>query len=187
MSTPAEPPLVARATALAAEAGFTMSCTACVGRLLATMSAAKPAGRVAESGTGYGVGTAWLHSGLGRAATLVTVDRDPACTAAAASVFAGDNRVDVLTGDWKELESRAPFDLFFCDGGGKRDDPQRVVDWLVPGGVLVLDDFTPSAAWPPPYNGAVDDLRVLYLTHPQLVAVEVELGPGQGVIIATRR
>jgi predicted O-methyltransferase YrrM len=187
MATPIEPPpLVARATAAATAAGFTNSCSPEVGRLLATICATKPAGRVAEAGAGYGVGTSWLHSGLGTGATLVTVDREPDCARATAALFAGESRVQVLTGDWRALEAHAPFDVLFCDGGGKRDDPQRVVEWLAPGGVLVLDDFTPSASWPPMYDGAVDHLRVLYLTHHLLHAVEIVTGPGQAAILAAR-
>lgn len=182
-----EPELVVRATAAATAIGFTLSCSTGVGRLLASTAATKPTGRIAESGTGCGVGTAWLHSGLGTDATLVTVDRAPDLTARTASLFADDERVTVLTGDWSLLEAHAPFDVFFCDGGGKRDDPHRVVDLLSPGGILVLDDFTPSTAWPPLYDGAVDDLRVLYLTHPKLVAVEVMTGPDQSAVIGARR
>ncbi len=181
------PPLVQAATAAAVAAGFRLSSTVETGRLLRAVAAAKPAGRVAESGTGHGVGTAWLHSGLGAAATLVTVEADPDRADSAAALFADDPRVRVLCGDWRLLESHAPFDVFFCDGGGKRDDPAGVVDLLAPGGVLVLDDFTPSASWPPLFEGAVDDLRVWYLTHPLLVSAEVQVGPGQANLVCTRR
>lgn len=118
---------------------------------------------------------------------MVTVDRVPDLTAIAASMFVDDERVTVPTGDWRLLEEHAPFDVFFCDGGGKRDDPHRVVDMLSSGGVLVLDDFTPSTTWPPIFNGAIDDLRILYLTHPKLLAVEVITGPGQSAVIGARR
>lgn len=182
-----EPERLARAISAATAIGFAKSCSPGVGRLLATVASAKPSGRIAESGTGCGVGTAWLHSGLGDRASLVTVDREPELTAIAAAIFADDERVKVLTGDWRLLEGQAPFDAFFCDGGGKRDDPHLVIDKLTQGGLLVLDDFTPSATWPPIYHGEVDDLRILYLTHPKLIAVEVATGPGQSAIICARR
>lgn len=180
------PPLVARAVEGSRARGFTLSCTAEVGQLLGVLAAARPAGRIAESGTGCGVGAAWLHSGLGTEATLVTVERDEALAEAARQLFVADERVEVLTGDWRLLHEHAPFDVFFCDGGGKRDDPDAVVEMLAPGGMLVLDDFTPSTAWPPLYEGAVDELRLTYLTHPRLSATEVSVAPDQAVVLATR-
>ncbi|MFD7243656.1 O-methyltransferase [Streptomyces massasporeus] len=183
----AVPARVLAAERLAAEAGFEKSCIAEVGRLLRTAAASKPGGVVAESGTGSGVGTAWLHSGLGDGARLVTVERDEELARRAAGVFADDGRVSVLTGDWRLLERHAPFDVFFCDGGGKRDDPGRVVELLAPGGILVLDDFTPSAEWPPRFEGEVDELRLFYLTHPELDAAEVLTTPTSSAVVAARR
>ncbi|MGN6333446.1 MAG: O-methyltransferase [Motilibacteraceae bacterium] len=187
MPARATPPLVARALDDSRAKGFSLSCTSEVGRLLAVLAAARPGGRIAESGTGCGVGTAWLHSGLGADATLVTVDRDRDRAEGAQRLFAGDDRVQVLIGDWRLLEQHAPFDLFFCDGGGKRDDPDAVVELLAPGGMLVLDDFAPSTSWPPMYEGAVDELRLTYLTHPRLSATQVSAAPDHAVVLGTRR
>lgn len=181
------PPRVAAAERVAAEAGFTKSCIPEVGRLLRLAAAAKPHGVIAESGTGSGVGTAWLHSGLGADARLVTVERDAELARRAADVFADDERVGVLTGDWRLIERYAPFDVFFCDGGGKRDDPERIVELLAPGGVLVLDDFTPSPCWPPRFGDEVDELRLFYLTHPALEATEVLTTPHSAAVVAARR
>ncbi|URM89200.1 class I SAM-dependent methyltransferase [Streptomyces sp. MRC013] len=187
MAERAVPPRVAAAERAASEAGFGKSCTPEVGRLLRLAAAAKPRGVVAESGTGAGVGTAWLHGGLGAGARLVTVERDEDLARGAAAVFADDDRVSVLTGDWRLLERYAPFDVFFCDGGGKRDDPERVVGLLAPGGLLILDDFTPSPHWPPRFEGEVDELRLFYLTHPALDATEVLTTPATSAVVAARR
>ncbi|MGW4897024.1 O-methyltransferase [Kitasatospora sp. NPDC004240] len=183
----AVPPGVVAAERLAAELGFRGSCIPAVGRLLALAVASKPGGTIAESGTGAGVGTAWLHSGLRDAARLVTVEREEEPARRVAELFADDDRVSVLTGDWRLLERHAPFDVFFCDGGGKRDAPDRVVDLLAPGGLLVLDDFTPSPHWPPRFGGEVDELRLHYLTHPALHATEILTTPATSAIVATRR
>ncbi|MFJ6016278.1 O-methyltransferase [Streptomyces sp. NPDC092952] len=181
------PERVVAAERIAAELGFTKSCTRETGRLLSTAAAAKPQGVVAESGTGAGVGTAWLRSGLGTGACLITVERDEELARRAAGLFADDERVGVLTGDWRLLERHAPFDVFFCDGGGKRDDGQRVIELLAPGGLLVMDDFTPSPHWPPRFEGEVDELRLFYLTHPDLEATEVLTTPTSSAVLASRR
>ncbi|MEV5435538.1 class I SAM-dependent methyltransferase [Streptomyces sp. NPDC052682] len=187
MAERAAPPRVVAAERIASEAGFTKSCLPEVGRLLRLAAAAKPRGVIAESGTGSGVGTAWLHSGLGADARLVTVERDEELARRAAEVFADDDRVSVLVGDWRLIERHAPFDVFFCDGGGKRDDPGTVVELLAPGGLLILDDFTPSAQWPPVFEGEVDELRLFYLTHPDLEATEVLTTPSSSAVVAARR
>ncbi|HEU4676600.1 MAG TPA: hypothetical protein VFS29_11460 [Motilibacteraceae bacterium] len=114
------------------------------------------------------------------------MERDQDRADGAQHLFAGDDRVRVLIGDWRLLEQHAPFDLFFCDGGGKRDDPEAVVELLAPGGILVLDDFSPSTSWPPTYQGSVDELRMTYLTHPRLSATEVAVAADQAVVLATR-
>ncbi|MFF0596324.1 O-methyltransferase [Streptomyces antibioticus] len=181
------PPRVAVAERVAAEAGFQQGCIPEVGRLLRLAAASKPHGLVAESGTGAGVGTAWLHSGLGAGARLITAERDEELARRAAEIFADDARVSVLTGDWRLLERHAPFDVFFCDGGGKRDAPERVVELLAPGGLLILDDFTPSPHWPPRFGGEVDELRLFYLTHPALEATEVLTTPVSSAVVAARR
>ncbi|WP_242548801.1 hypothetical protein [Streptomyces albidoflavus] len=74
-----------------------------------------------------------------------------------------------------------------ADEPGKRDAPDRVIDLLSPGGLLVLDDFTPSPDWPPRFKGAVDHLRLHYLTHPSLDATEVLTTPDSSAVVATRR
>ncbi|WP_344050750.1 O-methyltransferase [Streptomyces thermoalcalitolerans] len=187
MAERAVPSRVAIAERVASETGFKKSCIPEVGRLLGLAATAKPHGVIAESGTGAGVGTAWLHSGLGAGARLVTVERDEEPARRAARVFADDDRVSVLTGDWRLLERYAPFDVFFCDGGGKRDDPERVVELLAPGGLLILDDFTPSPHWPPRFGGEVDELRLFCLTHPTPDATEVLTTPDSSAIVAARR
>ncbi|MFJ9374851.1 O-methyltransferase [Streptomyces sp. NPDC101455] len=181
------PSRVVAAERIASELGFQLSCIPEVGRLLKVATASKPHGVVAESGTGSGVGTAWLHSGLGTGARLITVERDAELARRAAGLFADDDRVDVLTGDWRLLERHAPFDVFFCDGGGKRDDPERVVSLLAPGGLLVLDDFTPSPRWPPRFDDEVDELRLFYLTHPALDATEILTTLASSAVVAARR
>lgn len=94
------PPRAAAARRTAAEADFRKSCSPEVGRLLALTAAARPGGVVAESGTGSGVGTAWLHSGLATDARLVTVERGPELARRAAGLLTDDpaSRTSPATG-----------------------------------------------------------------------------------------
>jgi predicted O-methyltransferase YrrM len=178
------PELVGRATALANARGFAHSCTPGTGRLLATLGAAST-GPVYESGTGYGVGTAWLHSGLPAGRPLVTVDHDAERVAAVRALFGPT--VEVLLDDWAVLRAYPRCGLFFVDGGGKAGGPDAVADLVRPGGVVVLDEFTPCDTWPPMYAGQPDTLRIAWLTDARFVAVELRTEPDHAVLVATRR
>ena len=88
-----------------------------MGRLLRVLAGRRR--RIAEAGTGCGVGTARLADGMASDAALVTVETDPGLAEATRRLLAGDERVAVVLGDWRaELPSRGPFDLLFLDGGG---------------------------------------------------------------------
>ena len=182
------PPLVAAAVAAARSAGFEYSCLPEQGRLLQVLAAGVGAGVIGETGTGYGVGLAWLASGAHPDARLISVERDPARAEAAAQVFADDSRVQVRCGEWTKLSQEAPFDLLVLDGGGqgKADEPPLDPgDWLQPGGLVVLDDFTPMTSWPPIFDGQPDTARVYWMSHPRLRAAEVRVTPAAAAIVAT--
>ena len=68
------PPLVERAVGLARPVGFANSCRPEHGRLLHALAAG--AGTIGETGTGCGVGLAWLASGARPGTRLVSVEID---------------------------------------------------------------------------------------------------------------
>lgn len=179
------PPLVARATALAAQHGFTRSCTPEVGRLLRVLAAQVRTGMIAEIGTGCGVGAAWLASGLAPGATLVTVETDAALAGAARDLFRDMANVRVLAADWRGLLPHGPFALLFADvTDAKAGHPELLVQALAPGGVVVLDDLTPEDQWPPEWRGKPDPVRDFWLNDPRLHATEVLLTPTSAAILA---
>jgi predicted O-methyltransferase YrrM len=149
-----------------------------VRRLVATLVASKPGGRIAEIGTSYGDGAEAIAGALPEGASFVTVELDAERAAAARERLAG-TAAEVLAGDWRELlPSRGPFDLVFADGGVAYD---LVADLLAPGGIVVKDDLTPGRA----IDG--DTTREALLLDPRLEATEILVTPGMACIVAVRR
>src|SRR5688572_11786990 len=188
MSAPPElPDVVSRAFAVSRDHGYVSFCRNETGRLLATLAATR-AGTLAEFGTGTGVGTAWLRSGVRPDAHILTAELDPKLAGAAADIFVDDPQVEVRAADWSTLTESGPFSLLYLDSG----DPasvrvDAVVDLVEEGGIVVLDDFTPCEMWPPITYGRVDTLREEWLTDDRFTAVEVMIAPDASAIIATRR
>ena len=145
--------------AQARDAGFTRSCEARTGNLLAVLAAARPAGRILELGTGVGEGTAWLLSGMDEAASLVSVELDPAVQAVARRELGADPRVTFVTGDggtWLEEYEGAPFDLVFADTRpGKFTHLDRALALVAPGGTYLIDDLDPQPGRPPNHEASV--------------------------------
>jgi predicted O-methyltransferase YrrM len=155
------PELVERARAAARQVGFPLTrddpghgrgsaSLPDTGRFLAVLAAGCHGGRIAELGTGVGIGTAWMCSAMPADCTLVTAEIDPVRAAAAADVLSADARVQVLVGDaGTVLAPFRSFDLIFSDGGMREAAAFRaLVGWLRPGGRIVMDDVTPVRALP---------------------------------------
>ena len=178
------PPLVERALALTERLGFERSCLPEVGRLLHVLAGSRGRERVAEIGTGTGVGAAWIVSALPPQTPFFTAELDPARAAAARELFASDENVHVLEGDWRKLlPPEAPFDLVFYDATKQlrpQADGELVAELLSPGGIAVLDDVTPGFAGP-------DPVRDFWLGKPDLAAAEVLTTRETAAILAIRR
>ncbi|MDQ3992768.1 MAG: class I SAM-dependent methyltransferase [Actinomycetota bacterium] len=182
------PPRVAAAVEQARALRFENSSRPAHGRLLATLAGGVGDGAIGETGTGCGVGLAWMTTAAAPGARLISVEAHARRAEAAREVLGDDPRVTILTGDWSELAGHGPFDLLVLDGGGKRGEPKADPEaWLRRGGVLVLDDFTPSTEWPRRYAGAVDETRMHWLTHPSLLAAEIRTDPDAVCVLAVRR
>ncbi|WP_067441248.1 O-methyltransferase [Nocardioides jensenii] len=188
MSAPPElPPIVSRAFDVSRKAGYVSFCRNETGRLLATLAATRQ-GTLAEFGTGCGVGTAWLRSGVQTDARIISAELDAKLAGAAAEIFVDDPSVEVLAADWSTLRDQGPFSLLFLDSGTPSEvGVDSIAELVESGGIVVLDDFVPCEMWPPITGGRVDTLREQWLTDERFTAVEVMIAPDASAIIATRR
>lgn len=181
------PAPVQRALELAERHTFEQSCLPEVGRLLRVLVAGVGAGSIGEIGTGCGVGTAWLLSGLRSDQHLYSIETDEARYAAVQGLFRDSPSATFLRGDWRELAAHAPFRFLFADGGRAKERGDEVLELLAVGGTLLLDDLTPEALWPETWRGRSDPVRAFWLRHPDVRATEVLTTPQTAAIIAVRR
>jgi predicted O-methyltransferase YrrM len=183
------PPLVSSAVALAADVGFDNSCAPEQGHLLSVLARGRSGGRVGETGTGCGVGLAWMVEAADAGTSFVSIELDVGRARLAGDLFAVHSHVQVEQGDWTGLVQHGPFDLLVLDGGGKGKDPSvdspldPAAGWLALGGTIVLDDFIPAGS---PGAGEHDAARNHWLDHPLLRAIEIQLSPALATIVGTR-
>lgn len=192
------PPMVVAGTSLAERMGFgadggVSSCLPGIGALLAVLASSRPGGRMAEIGTGFGVGAAWLLSGMDSGASLITVEVDEGRAGAARQVLGSDDRVTVIADRRQDcLPGLPPFDLVFVDGGFVEhlaDNPRitdMVVDLVSVGGQLLLDDLTAEAEWPDEWRHGPDPKRELAFRHPLLVGAEFYVPGSTGAVGGAR-
>jgi predicted O-methyltransferase YrrM len=196
------PPLVEKAQRLADTVGFASSSRPSTGRLLRLLTSLFPHGRIGETGSGCGVGAAWVVSGLADSASFITVERDTERATAVARLFEPYRNVRVLADDWRAVLPFGPFDLLFADGGPQlkgapdglrqiaRDDVDLVLGALRLGGLLVLDDLGPEEDWPAGWRGKSDPALAFWLHEPRVVAAPLiagfERSPSNGMLLATR-
>lgn len=160
-----------------------------VGALLASLAAAAPAtARIAELGTGAGVGLAWIVYGLGERddASVYTVDTNEELLATVAAA-GWPGYVQFVHDDGAHaVREFAPFDLVFADAaGGKLEGLECTIDALAPGGVLIVDDMDPALHTDDGFLEQLGTVRDQILGDPSLVAAELDFA--SGVIVATKR
>lgn len=180
------PPLVHEAIQGAERLAFTHSCTLEVGLLLRVLAAQVRDGTIGEIGSGCGVGTAWLASGLLPHVALITVESDPVNAARVETLLTGLQNIEVLRDDWRAIIVRGPFSLLFVDGGDAKQHPDRLLPAMRPGGLILLDDFTPQELWSPEWRGQPDALRAAWLNRTDIIATEILVTPTSAVILAVR-
>ncbi|MFL1378308.1 MULTISPECIES: O-methyltransferase [unclassified Nocardiopsis] len=173
--------------------GFTMSCEEEVGRLLRTLAASKPGGRLLELGTGTGAGTSWLLAGMDGRATLDTVDNDAGCLEVARRHVGEDPRVRLHEADggaWLAGRADGPgYDLVFADTWpGKFTHLDEALGLVEPGGFYIVDDLArqPERMVPEDHCLAVEALIADLESRPGWERLSL-LGWSCGVMVLVRR
>src|SRR6187551_2983701 len=80
------------------ELQFNMASDMYTGSLLKTLAASKPAGRFLELGTGTGLATAWIISGLDAKSFLITIESNELLMDVAKK-YISDRRVEFILAD----------------------------------------------------------------------------------------
>jgi demethylmenaquinone methyltransferase/2-methoxy-6-polyprenyl-1,4-benzoquinol methylase len=182
------PTSVADARRRATDLGFGQSCSDDVGRLLAVLAGAVPRdGRILELGTGVGVGTAWITSGLGTRSDVevVSVESDERLNDAART-WPWPPYVAMVMADGREaIGTLGTFDLIFADAAPiKYGHIEAVLAALRPRGLLVIDDTHLGSAAAENTHKKVETLRRFVSTHSELTSVELDWA--SGVILASK-
>lgn len=171
-----------------AASGFDMPSEARTGMLLRTLAASKPGGRFLELGTGTGLATAWLLSGMSDGASLVSIDIDDSVQLIARDCLGDDPRVEFVLGDAIAFLSDQPektFDLIFADAwAGKYEARELALGLVKRGGFFVGDDMLPQPNWPEGHQPRVDALLAELFRAPDWSVVAPAWG--SGFVIAVR-
>jgi predicted O-methyltransferase YrrM len=135
---------------------FGMASDPCTGALLAALAASKPGGHFLELGTGTGIATAWLLSGMDPASTLISVDVHSEFQAVARAVLGHDPRLTLVLEDGIQFLNKQPpqsFDFIFADAmPGKYESLDQALSLVKPGGFYIIDDMLPQPNWPEDHN-----------------------------------
>ena len=181
------PPVLAAIQAETAKLGFSMASEPKTGAFLAALAAAKPGGRLLELGTGTGIGTAWLLSGMDASARLDTVDTDAAVVDVARRHLGGDARVAFRVEDGGAFLARADpdtYDLAYADAWpGKFTHLDAALACLRQGGLYIVDDLLPQANWPEGHAGKVDALIADLERRPGFAVVRLAWASGLMLVV----
>jgi len=168
--------------------GFGMPSEADTGALLRFLAASKPGGRILELGTGTGLATAWLLSGLDERASLISVDVDPVVQGVAREHLRDDRLAFVLADglDYVRGQGAASFDMIFADAWpGKYEGLDETLALLKRGGAYVIDDMAPQPNWPEGHQANVDSLLARLDARADLIVTR--LAWASGLVLAVVR
>jgi predicted O-methyltransferase YrrM len=159
------------------------------GALLRALAASKPSGRLLELGTGTGIATAWLLSGMDDGSTLTSVDTDPEAQAVAREVLGADRRLTLITEDgavFLHRQKPQSFDLVFADAmPGKYEGLEAALAVVRPGGFYVIDDMLPQPNWPEGHAAKVPALLECLANDKRFFIAPMAWA--SGIVVAVRK
>lgn len=170
------------------ESGFSMPSERKTGSLLKTLASSKPGGKFLELGTGTGLSTAWLLSGMDANSSLLSVDNDDGPQQIALKHLDHDSRVTFLCEDGAKViqqQKTTSFDMIFADAWpGKYLLLNETLELLRPTGFYVIDDMDPQPNWPEGHSSKASRL-LEELTNNNRLSV-CRLDWATGIVICTR-
>jgi predicted O-methyltransferase YrrM len=174
-----------------AELNFTMGSEFRTGALLQALAASKPGGRLLELGTGTGIATSWLLSGMDATSTLTSVDTDPRVQAVAREFLGHDPRLTLVMEDGATflrrqlaLSPAVRFDLIFADAmPGKYESLDEALALVAPGGFYVIDDMLPQPNWPEGHAEKVPTLLYRLSANPQFHMAPLVWSSGVALLV----
>ena len=188
ITPPAALPLIEACTA---ELKFGMASEPRTGALLQVLAASKPGGRLLELGTGTGLATAWLLSGMDESSTLTSVDTDAEVQSVADEALGNDPRLTLVIEDGAAfLRRQRPqsFDLVFADAmPGKYESLDEALALVAPGGFYIIDDMLPQPNWPEGHDVKATNLLYTLSSRPGFHMAPLVWSSGVVVLVRKSR
>ncbi|MEP7374190.1 MAG: class I SAM-dependent methyltransferase [Chitinophagaceae bacterium] len=170
-----------------AELKFNMASDLYTGSLLKTLAASKPCGRFLELGTGTGLATAWILSGLDTKSSLITIENNELLIDVAKK-YINDSRVEFILADgyeWLKNYKEEKFDFIFADAmPGKYDLFNETIGLLKSGGLYIIDDMLPQPNWPLGHDKKAEDFINMLEARTDLLLTK--LNWSTGIIIVSK-
>jgi predicted O-methyltransferase YrrM len=169
--------------------GFNMASEPLGCSLLRSLAASKPAGKLLEIGSGTGLSTAWLLSGMDAHSRLTTVDNDPAVLTVLRKHLGADPRPQVLCAEGDEYIPSIKgqtFDLIFADAlAGKYRLVDETLALLKPSGIYVVDDMLPQPNWPDGHG--IKAAALIAMLEQRTDLTVTKLAWASGLVVAVKR
>jgi predicted O-methyltransferase YrrM len=166
---------------------FNMASDLYTGSLLKTLVASRPSGRILELGTGSGLSTSWILSGMSKNAKLTTVDNNDVLLDIAKEALA-DSRIKFVLADgyeWIKNYKGEKFDLVFADAiPGKYDLFDETLALVKVGGFYIIDDMKLQPNWPAGHSVRVRKLIAMLEERDDVTLTKMNWSTG--IVIVTK-